>query len=88
MLNTHPAVLRSAVIGRAIQGDEEILAFVQLNEGASATTNELGAYVAAHLATYKRPSKIVIVPELQTTPTGKVVKAGLARLLPEPSPAQ
>ena len=88
VLNTHPAVLRSAVIGRAIQGDEEILAFVQLNEGASATTNELGAYVAAHLATYKRPSKIVIVPELQTTPTGKVVKAGLARLLPEPSPAQ
>jgi len=88
VLNTHPAVLRSAVIGRAIQGDEEILAFVQLSEGASVTTNEIGAYVAAHLATYKRPSKIVIVPELQTTPTGKVVKAGLARLLPTPSPVQ
>jgi long-chain acyl-CoA synthetase len=87
VLNTHPAVLRSGVIGRPIQGDEEILAFVQLNEGASVTTNELGAYVAVQLASYKRPSKIVIVPELQTTPTGKVVKAGLAKLLPEPSPA-
>jgi len=87
VLNTHPAVLRSAVIGRPIQGDEEILAFVQLNDGAAVTTNELGAYVAAHLASYKRPSKIVIVQELQTTPTGKVVKAGLHKLLPEPSPA-
>jgi long-chain acyl-CoA synthetase len=87
VLNTHPAVLRSAVIGRPIQGDEEILAFVQLNDGAPVTANELGAYVAAHLASYKRPSKIVIVPELQTTPTGKVVKAGLHKLLPEPSPA-
>jgi len=88
VLNTHPAVLRSAVIGRPIQGDEEIVAFVQLNHGASITTNELGAYVAAHLAAYKRPSKIVIVPELQTTPTGKVVKAELARQVPEHSPAQ
>lgn len=87
VLNTHPAVLRSAVIGRPIQGDEEILAFVQLSEGASATPNELGAYAAAHLASYKRPNKIVIVPELQTTPTGKVIKAGLSKLLPEPSPA-
>jgi acyl-CoA synthetase (AMP-forming)/AMP-acid ligase II len=85
VLNTHPAVLRSAVIGRPIQGDEEILAFVQLHEGASATPNELGAYVAAHLASYKRPNKIVIVPELQTTPTGKVIKAGLLNRLPQPS---
>ncbi|HKW17000.1 MAG TPA: AMP-binding protein [Terriglobales bacterium] len=88
VLNTHPAVLRSAVIGRPIQGDEEILAFVQLNEGASITPNELSAFVAGHLASYKRPNKIVIVPELQTTPTGKVIKAGLSKLLLEPSPAQ
>lgn len=87
VLNTHPAVLRSAVIGRAIQGDEEILAFVQLHEGLSITPNELGAYVAAHLASYKRPNKIMIVPELQTTPTGKVIKAGLSKLLLEPSTA-
>jgi long-chain acyl-CoA synthetase len=88
VLNTHPAVLRSAVIGRPIQGDEEILAFVELNEGASVTTNELGAFVSAHLSSYKRPSKIVIVPELQTTPTGKVVKAGLGKLVPELSAGQ
>lgn len=87
VLNTHPAVLRSAVLGRPIQGDEEILAFVQLHDGASAAPNELGAYVAAHLASYKRPNKIVIVPELQTTPTGKVIKAGLLNRLPQSSPA-
>jgi acyl-CoA synthetase (AMP-forming)/AMP-acid ligase II len=85
VLNTHAAVLRSAVIGRPVQGDEEILAFVQLNEGASITPNELGSFVAGHLASYKRPNKIVIVPELQTTPTGKVIKVGLAKLLSEPA---
>ncbi len=88
VLNTHPAVLRSAVIGRQVQGDEQILAFVQLHEGASASINELGSYVAAHLASYKRPSKIVIVPELRTTPTGKVIKADLVNLVPEPSTAK
>src|SRR6185312_4291500 len=80
VLNTHPGVLRSAVIGRPVEGDEEIVAFVQLNEGASVSTNELAIYVAAHLASYKRPNKIVTVGELPTTPTGKVIKAGLAQL--------
>lgn len=80
VLNTHPAVLRSAVIGRPVEGDEEIVAFVQLNEGASVSTNELAIYVATHLASYKRPNKILTVGELPTTPTGKVIKAGLAQL--------
>lgn len=83
VLNAHPAVLRSAVIGRAIQGDEEILAFVQLAPGASLTTNELAEYAAAHLASYKRPSKILFVPTMPLTPTGKVMKDELAKMAPQ-----
>lgn len=83
VLNAHPAVLRSAVIGRTIQGDEEILAFVQPAEGASLTPNELAEYAAAHLASYKRPSKIFLVPSMPLTLTGKVVKDELAKMIPQ-----
>jgi long-chain acyl-CoA synthetase len=81
VLNAHPAVLRSAVIGRTIQGDEEILAFVQLSEGATLTVNELAEYAAAHLASYKRPSKILFVSSMPLTLTGKVVKDELAKMI-------
>ena len=83
VLNAHPAVLRSAVIGRTITGDEEILAFVQPVEGASLAANELGEYAAAHLASYKRPSKIFVVPSMPLTLTGKVVKDELAKMIPQ-----
>ena len=86
VLNTHPAVLRSAVIGRSIQGDEEIVAFIQLEPEASVTTNELGEYAAGHLASYKRPSRILFIPEMPVTPTGKIVKGELAKLVPHAAP--
>jgi len=79
VLNAHPAVLRSAVIGRSIQGDEEIVAFVQLLPGSLLTTSDLAQYAAAHLASYKRPSRILLVPSMPLTPTGKVVKGELAK---------
>src|SRR5579871_6417560 len=49
VLNAHPAVLRSAVIGRPIEGDEEIIAFVQLAEGESLAAKDLTDYLAARL---------------------------------------
>lgn len=80
VLNAHPAVVRSAVIGRSVPGDEQVLAFVQLLPGAAVTVGELAAHAAKHLALYKRPSEIFLVPEMPITPTGKIVKAELAKL--------
>jgi long-chain acyl-CoA synthetase len=83
VLNAHPAVVRSAVLGRSAEGTaggEEIVAFVQLQEGATITERELAQHAAQHLAPYKRPSRIVIVPEMPLTLTGKVVKGELAKL--------
>jgi acyl-CoA synthetase (AMP-forming)/AMP-acid ligase II len=88
VLNAHPAVLRSAVIGRPIEGDEEIIAFVQLGDGESVAPKDLTDYVASRLASYKRPSKILFVPTMPLTPTGKVVKAELTNLLPNPTPTR
>jgi long-chain acyl-CoA synthetase len=83
VLNAHPAVVRSAVIGRSgagVQGDEEVVAFVQLLPDSQITATDLGEYAAQHLAPYKRPSQILLIPAMPLTPTGKIVKDELAKI--------
>ncbi len=85
VLNTHPAVGRSAVVGRAVEGSEggeEVMAFVELSPSASVSEKELAQYAAQHLAPFKRPSQIVFVTSMPLTPTGKVIKGELSRLVP------
>lgn len=79
VMNTHPAVVRSAVIGRTIQKDEEVLAFVQLQPNSPITAADLAKHAAQRLASYKQPSHIFIVPAMPLTPTGKVMKDELAK---------
>jgi long-chain acyl-CoA synthetase len=81
VLNSHAAVIRSAVIGRTAEGNEEVVAFVQLEPGSTVTGNDLGEYAAQHLASYKRPSQILFVPSMPVTPTGKVIKGELAKMV-------
>jgi long-chain acyl-CoA synthetase len=81
VLNAHPAVVQSGVIGRSVEGDEEVVAFIQLLPNTAVTPTDLAEYAAQHLAQYKRPSQIFLVPNMPLTPTGKVVKAELAKML-------
>jgi long-chain acyl-CoA synthetase len=83
VLNSHPAVVRSAVIGRTVEGTEggeEVVAFVQLAPSSRTSEAELAQHAAQHLAPYKRPSQILLVPSMPLTLTGKVVKSELAKL--------
>jgi long-chain acyl-CoA synthetase len=85
VLNAHPSVLRSAVIGRTgdgVQGGEEVIAFVQLVPDASPEVDQIAEHAARHLAPYKRPSEILLVPSMPLTVTGKVRKDELAKLEP------
>src|SRR5271163_2941999 len=87
VLNTHPAVVRSAVIGRSVQGvegGEEVIAFVQLLPGSSATVAEVADHAARNLAPYKRPSQILLIAEMPLTPTGKARKDELAQIAASP----
>ena len=86
VLNAHPAVAQSAVIGRSVGGDEEVVAFVQPLPDSSLTSADLAEYAALHLAQYKRPSQILLVPSMPLTPTGKVVKGELVKLMSENIP--
>jgi long-chain acyl-CoA synthetase len=91
VLNAHPAVVRSAVIGRSVQGvegGEEVIAFVQLSPGAPLSAAGLADYAAQNLAPYKRPSQILLVPEMPLTPTGKVMKDELAKMAASPAESQ
>jgi long-chain acyl-CoA synthetase len=83
VLNAHPAVVRSAVIGRSVEGTEggeEVVAFVQLSPVSSTSGTDLAQHAARHLAPYKRPSEILVVSSMPLTPTGKVIKGELAKM--------
>jgi len=79
VLNAHPGVVHSAVVGRSVEGDEEVVAFVQPLPGSRLRTTDLAEYAALHLAPYKRPSQITLVSVMPVTPTGKIVKAELKK---------
>jgi len=81
VLNAHPAVVRSAVVGKTIGAEEHVIAFVELTPKSQATTNDLFVYASEQLASYKRPSQIVFVPEMPLTISGKVMKNELSRML-------
>ena len=80
VLNAHPAVTHSAVVGRPVEGNEDVIAFVELAPGASATPEELARFAAASLAPYKRPAEIVILPTLPAAASGKILKHRLRAL--------
>jgi len=81
VLSTHDAVVQCAVVGRAVEGNEEVVAFVQLLKGSVATPQDLMAHVAPQLTSYKRPSEIIVLDALPATSTGKILKHKLAESL-------
>ncbi|HKT67241.1 MAG TPA: AMP-binding protein [Burkholderia sp.] len=81
VLNAHPDVVQAAVVGRAVEGNEEVLAFVELVPGATATETALQAWCADRLAPYKRPAHIRVLDALPAASTGKVLKHKLRELV-------
>ncbi|WP_169777199.1 long-chain-fatty-acid--CoA ligase [Campylobacter mucosalis] len=64
-----------AVIGVSDEyADEEVVAFVQLKDGAVFEEKELRAHLKKHLANYKVPKTIHFVDNLPRNATGKVLK--------------
>lgn len=77
----HPAVARCAVVGRpASDGDEEVIAFVELVPGRPANPQEILEAAGRGLAGYKRPSRIVVLAELPLGATGKIAKTRLREI--------
>jgi len=77
VLCSHPAVTLAAVVGHSEAGNESVVAFVQLAPGRTATEEGLKAFAAERLAPYKRPARVVVVPALPASSTGKLKKNDL-----------
>jgi len=79
VLFAHPAVMDAALIAIAHRTlGEEPGAVVHLRPGASATEEELRAFVRARLAAFKVPVRVVFWPEmLPRNQSGKVLKRDL-----------
>jgi long-chain acyl-CoA synthetase len=78
VLYTHPSVAEAAVIG--VPHDrlgEEVLAFVELKPGCSATEEALIEFTKDRLAAYKYPRRVEFRSALPKLATGKIAKAVL-----------
>jgi acyl-CoA synthetase (AMP-forming)/AMP-acid ligase II len=81
VLTAHPDVALSAVLGREVEGNEEVVAFVQPVPGRALSIPALRRFVEQRLAPYKRPAEYRVMAELPATATGKLIKARLKELL-------
>lgn len=73
-INDHPDVVQSAVVGRPVKGNEEVLAFAQVTPTSSITEDDLMAHAAKVLTNYKRPSRVIVTQSLPAAATGKILK--------------
>ena len=81
VLNAHPEVTQSAVVGREVEGNEEVVAFVECAPGANMDEKALMTFAAQSLAPYKRPAQIIFLSPLPAAANGKVLKHKLKELL-------
>ncbi len=91
--NIYPAEIEDlimgidAVSGAAVIGvpderwGETPWAIVTVKDGADLTTEQLVAHLTGRIARYKIPKRVVVLPELPRTASGKVRKADLRALI-------
>ncbi|MDO6523531.1 class I adenylate-forming enzyme family protein [Shimia thalassica] len=77
ILTEHPDVIVAGVVGRKMEGNEEVLAFVKTAPESGLTEAVLKDFVHGQLAPYKRPERIIVAHDLPAAPTGKILKAKL-----------
>ena len=70
----HSDVLMCAVVGEVIDGNEEVMAYVQTKRGSRLTPSALRDFVKPFLSPYKRPKEIIFLEQLPSAPSGKVLK--------------
>ena len=85
LLLEHPAVRDCGVVGRADACAGEIpVAFIVLREGSVASSKleeDLCGFVAERLTPYKQPRRIHFVDVLPRTPSGKILRRELRKIL-------
>jgi amino acid adenylation domain-containing protein len=81
VLNRHPAVAASTVVGRGPAGERQLVAYVLPATDAEPSARELHDFLASRLPDYMLPAAFVRLASLPLTTSGKLDKAAL----PEPA---
>lgn len=76
-----PGVAQCAVLGQPVDGDEEIVGFIEPQGGASIDTRALETFLRGRLAPYKVPRRWHVMERLPASGTGKLLKSALKPLL-------
>jgi len=80
-LHKHASVALAAVVAMPDEKWGEVpCAFIELKDGASATEEELINFCREHMASFKRPKKVVFT-DIPKTATGKMQKFELRRMI-------
>lgn len=87
VLNAHPDIVQSAVIGRTVADNEEVLAFVEMRAGKSLDRSAMQAYLKANLSPYKIPAQVTVLAALPAAASGKILKRELHLLAQAQEPA-
>ena len=90
MLNAHPAVSQSVVVGRALaDGNEEVVAFVELAAGSTTTVRRAcGPCGRRSSRRTSGPSEIHVLQALPASATGKVLRGQLKSRAQEADPSR
>jgi long-chain acyl-CoA synthetase len=80
VLNEFPGVVQSAVVGRVVHDNEEVVAFIEFSGGAGIDLAALKAFLRERLSPYKLPSEIVVMDHLPSAATGKILKFALQEM--------
>ncbi len=84
VLNAHPSVSASAVIGMQDESRGELpLAFVELVEGADFDEGALRSWCRERLAQFKVPRELRRIDALPRNPTGKIMRRELSAAMPD-----
>ncbi|MWA01609.1 AMP-binding protein [Actinomadura sp. LD22] len=82
VLHQHPAVAAAAVVGQPDEmWGELVVAFVEPRDGLTPTEEDVRDFCRGLLAGYKIPRRVLVVPELPRTTSGKTRKPELRKLL-------
>lgn len=87
VLNSHAAIVQSAVVGREVADNEEVVAFVEVKSGHTPDLAALREWLRGQLSPYKLPSEIRVVQALPAAPTGKILKHVLKTWAQQPEAA-
>ena len=80
VLNRHPKIAESAVIGVVDEKWGEVVkAYIVLRSGETMTEEEIILYCQENLASYKKPKYVSFVEELPRNASGKIVKTVLRK---------